>query len=50
MYPYEDVKFAVKDDDVYRNLNDRTSYLQDREDYKFVATGIDWGKICPHLQ
>jgi len=42
-FPYEDVKFAVKDDDVYRNLNDRTSYLQDREDYKFVATGIDWG-------
>lgn len=42
-FPYEDVKFAVKDDDVYRNLNDRREYLQDREDYKFVATGIDWG-------
>lgn len=43
--PFEDIKFAVKEDDVYSHVNEKKEFLQDLDDYVFVATGIDWGNI-----
>lgn len=41
--PYEDTKLAVKENDVYGNLNEKKEYLQDLDDYRFISVGIDWG-------
>ena len=41
--PYEDTKLAVKENDVYGNLNEKREYLQDLDDYRFISVGIDWG-------
>lgn len=41
--PYEDQKLSVKESDIFNNLNEHKDFLENREDYRFVALGIDWG-------
>lgn len=43
--PYEDVKMSVTDDDVYGNVHNYTQFLENREEYRFVGLGIDWGNL-----
>jgi hypothetical protein len=43
-FPYQDVALAVQDDDVYKNLReDLPEPKFDRNDYRFISVGIDWG-------
>lgn len=41
--PFEDAKMSINDADILGNVHEHTGFLQNREDYRFVATGIDWG-------
>ena len=42
-HPYQDQKLAVTEADILNHINDKTEFQQDLDDYRFIATGIDWG-------
>lgn len=42
-YPYEDLKLAVTDSDVFDHTSQALNPSPDRGDYKFISVGIDWG-------
>ena len=37
----------VQPEDVYGNTYNETNPVINRDDYRFISVGIDWGKICP---
>lgn len=44
-YSYEDSKMVVTESDVFNSTSQHTNFSFDREDYRFVSAGIDWGNF-----
>lgn len=41
--PYEDEQLSVSPSDIYQHNYDSMNFKENREGYRFVAAGIDWG-------
>ncbi|WP_212680068.1 hypothetical protein, partial [Salmonella enterica] len=41
--PFLDQKLMIQDEDIYSHVHESVQPIQDREDYKFISVGIDWG-------
>ena len=42
-FPYEDKGLKFMDEDVYEHVDPNFEKPNDRDGYKYVVTGIDWG-------
>lgn len=47
--PYEDKGASFRAEDVLTHIDNNYEKPDNRDDYKFVSTGIDWGKCLPYF-
>ena len=47
--PYENAGMKVYEEDVYSHSYDSFGPVFNRDNYKFLSVGIDWGKKLLHL-